>query len=240
MKNIIDKYFSPESAELLLAAGKPIQLRARRTLVREGTPGGQVLLLTSGAVRVMRGSRPAGKGALLWLASAPALLGVEEAMLDAPAIHDVVTVEPSSAIIIPADVFRTLAQNDRVLRETIGRMLSERIVRLSSRCASMKSCVTEVRLAQLLLDYAALSSGSAGLQGPAEIRFRLSQEMLAQDLQVSRRVVGPALASLRRARLVEKKAGRYVLQDVEALERYSDRGLSLEASLPIQEERASA
>jgi CRP-like cAMP-binding protein len=242
MKNIIDKYFSPESAELLLARGKPASLRARRTLVREGTPGAQVYLLTSGAVRVMRGARSSGKGALLWLATAPALLGVEEALMDTPSVHDIMTVEPSSAIAIPAELFRELAVTDRVLRDAISRMLAERIVRLSGRAASMKACVTETRLAQLLLDYAELCGAPS--TGSIELRFRLSQEMLAQDLQVSRRVVGPALASLRRARLVEKKAGRYTIVDLAALARYADpssgRVESLDTTPQPMETRASA
>jgi CRP-like cAMP-binding protein len=213
-------HFHPESLRALESAGKAITLRARRTLIREGTPGGQVYLLTSGAVRVMRSARGTSKGALLWLAASPSLLGVEEALLGTSSVHDVLTIEPSTAIAIAPEVFRELVGRDRELQAAVTRLLAERIARLSSRCAAMKSCVTEVRLAQLLLDYAELSG--ANHPGPVELRFRLSQEMLAQDLQVSRRVVGPALAMLRRARLVEKRSGRFILADLTALARYAE------------------
>ena len=60
--------------------GRFATVRARRAPVKEGAPAEHVYLLTSGAVRVMRGNRASGKGALLWLSAAPALIGVEEAL----------------------------------------------------------------------------------------------------------------------------------------------------------------
>ncbi|MFD8600084.1 Crp/Fnr family transcriptional regulator [Kitasatospora sp. NPDC059646] len=173
---------------------------ARAMLLRQGDPGTQVILLSSGSTLVtMSGAN--GERALLAVRGAGELLG-ELAVLDAqPRSASVIAAEPCRLHLIPAPEFLAFVHEHglttTLLRLAIARVREAEAVRLE-----MATAPVPVRLAAALgrLVQAASKRGS-------EIVVRLTQTELSQLIGASRNGVGSAIRPWRERGWVGTEAG---------------------------------
>ena len=89
-----------ETRQRLLAAAAPVTFSPGQTIVREGDPPGDVVVLATGRVRVMTGDRHRTLATM----AAPALIGEMSAVLEQPRNATVVATAPCSGVHIPKDV----------------------------------------------------------------------------------------------------------------------------------------
>ncbi|MET8241763.1 Crp/Fnr family transcriptional regulator [Streptomyces sp. NPDC005078] len=195
----------------------PERLRpARSTLLRQGDPGTQVILLASGSTLVtLAGAH--GQRTLLAVRGAGELLG-ELAVLDAqPRTASVIAAEQCRVHIIPAPDFVAFVKlNDLLaplLRHAIARVREAETIRLELATASVP-----VRLAAALgrLMHAASTTSSPHV-------VRLTQTELSQLIGASRNAVGSAIKPWREERWLDTEAGGGLLiRDMASIRAHAD------------------
>lgn len=92
----------------LLAAGTPASFSPGETLVREGDPPGDILVLSTGRVRVMTGDRHRTLATM----AAPALIGEMAAVLDQPRNASVVATAQCAGLRIPKDAVLAIVADE--------------------------------------------------------------------------------------------------------------------------------
>lgn len=92
----------------LLDAGAPATFSPGETLVREGDPPGDILVLSAGRVRVMTGDRQRTLATM----AAPALVGEMAAVLDQPRNASVVATAPCTGVRIPKDALLSIVASE--------------------------------------------------------------------------------------------------------------------------------
>ncbi len=181
-------------------------------LLRQGDPGTQVILLSSGSTLVtLTGS--GGERTLLAVRGPGELLGELAVLDDQPRSASVIAAEPCRVHLIPApDFINFVNEHDLMaplLRHAIARVREAEAVRLE-----MATSPVPVRLAAALgrLVRAASQSG-------AETLVRLTQTELSQLIGASRNGVGSALKPWReRGWLGTEAGGGLVIRDMSAIE----------------------
>lgn len=99
---------SEEARERLAAEGTRAAFVAGETLVREGDPPGEVIVLTGGRVRVMSGDRHRTLATM----AAPALVGELAAVLDQPRSATVIATAACTGIRIPKESLRAVVARE--------------------------------------------------------------------------------------------------------------------------------
>ena len=101
--------------ERLRAAGTPATYSAGETLVREGDPPGDIVVLATGRVRVMTGDRHRTLATM----AAPALIGEMAAVLDQPRIASVVATAACTGLRIPKDALLAVVATEPGFAEVL-------------------------------------------------------------------------------------------------------------------------
>jgi CRP-like cAMP-binding protein len=214
----------PKLREQTVAASRIVPYRAGRAVLREGDPADRVFCLLHGAVRVFHRADDGGE-LLVKLFRAPALFGEMEVLVGAPFLEFVTTLEPCEIMQIPAAVFLRLVDAQPHFTKALAIDLSARLCIATTNERALGFLEVETRLANLLLDYAALAGRE--LEDGVLIDVALSQDGMARDLAISRRSLIRALEKLRKVGVVTKQQGRYVVRDLDALRARSSRRMSL-------------
>jgi CRP-like cAMP-binding protein len=176
----------------LLRMGTGRRYASKSALVRQGAPGGFLLALTAGRVKVL-GSEPDGSGLLVALRGPGDLIGEMAARSDTVRNATVEALDDCAARYLPRAKFSDFltahgmqdAFNDYLvakLSETVPYHV--RLVHFSAR----------QRTARLLLEVVAL----AAPEDPARLRVPFSQEAVATALGLSRSTVADQIALLRK------------------------------------------
>ncbi|HSI03738.1 MAG: Crp/Fnr family transcriptional regulator [Myxococcota bacterium] len=199
----------------LVNAGTTQALRSKRTFLRDGGVADTVYFLLTGAVRIYHRDGKSSE-VLLKLLRAPAMFGEIEVIAKRAYVENVSTIEDSQVLGVPAAVFRVLLTRYPDFCSAVLADVANRFCVAAINIKAVAFADVRMRLAALLLDYAAL----AGKPGPAGevIDAAVSQESLARDLAVSRKAVQNAMAELQRRGFMAKHAGRYVIADRPGLE----------------------
>lgn len=92
----------------LLAAGTPTTFAPGETLVREGDPPGDIVVLSEGRVRVMTGDRQRTLATM----AAPALVGEMAAVLDQPRNASVIATAACTGVRIPKDALLSVVASE--------------------------------------------------------------------------------------------------------------------------------
>lgn len=207
--------------ELLRGLGDPV-LRRLATTVRcrtwrpgevlfaQGTPGGSLLVLTSGAVTVYR-TAPRGDRAALAHLRAPTSVG-EVTLLDgSPRTATVEAVEQTTTLELDrADLLELLHAHPAFL-DAVLRSLGGLVRRLSDQAAD-----------QILLDFAGrVAKTLAGLAGPppGPHVVRLSQSRLAELAGGTRQSLNQVLGAFASRGWVRVEGRAVVVEDLAALRR---------------------
>lgn len=203
----------------LVSAGTSITQRSKRPVLKDGSAGDTVYFLLAGSVRVFHRG-PKGTEVLLKLLRAPAMFGEIEVIAKRPYAEDVVTLEESQLLAVPASVFRVLLSRYPDFCAAVLDDVANRFCVAARNIKAVAFADVQMRLAAVLLDYAALAA-AGGPEGEV-IAAPVSQESLARDLAVSRKAVQNALAALQKRGYVTKRASRYVIANRPALEAVAD------------------
>lgn len=201
--------------ETLVSSGSSISQRGKRSVLKDGSTSDTVYFLLAGSVRVFHRG-PKGTEVLLKLLRAPAMFGEIEVIAKRPYVEDVVTLEESQLLAVPASVFRVLLSRYPDFCAAVLDDVANRFCVAARNIKAVAFADVQMRLAAVLLDYAALAA-SSGPDGDV-IAAPVSQESLARDLAVSRKAVQNALAALQKRGFVTKRASRYVIADKPGLE----------------------
>jgi CRP-like cAMP-binding protein len=202
--------------QALLSAGHPRHYRAGETLFVAGDPGGFVVLITQGRVKVIAPS-PTGAETVLSLRGPGDLVG------ELAAIEDVATSRVATLVALDAVVCRVVRAPDfrailaghpaiaiELLREVAARLRSS-----DRRLVEFGAYDTTRRVARLLADMAA-AAGRPSAAGVV-LRDRLTQDDLAGMVGASRESVARALATLRSLGFVETGRRQVAVLDLPGL-----------------------
>ena len=217
--NPLLRLIDPRRLEQLAAKCVLTRFRAGRKVIREGDAATDVHVLISGGVRVAHRAPGSEDGeAVVKLLGAPSIFGESEALMGIAALESVVTVVPSEVIRIPRDQFdRTLRSEPRFAYGLV-RDLIERLCIAREHERALAFSPVESRLASFLLDHAKLFS--VQLQGGGlMLEVRLSQQLLASSLAVSRKTINQTMRRWSDEGIIAKRRGRYVILDVAGLEK---------------------
>jgi CRP-like cAMP-binding protein len=215
------RMIDPRRLEQVAEKAVLTKYRAGRKVVREGETGGGVCVLVAGGVRVTHRAPGSEEGdAVVKLLGAPSLFGESEALMGAPSLESVVTVIPSEVVRIPRDVFDRIARTEPRFAYALVRDLVERLCIAREHERALAFAPVESRLASFLLDHAKLFS--VQLQGGGILlEVRLSQQLLASSLAVSRKTINQTMRRWSDEGLIAKRRGRYVILEMGGLEKKS-------------------
>ena len=222
------RLLSPRALRSVTDASRVVPYRQKRSLLKEGDPAEHVFFLLTGSVRVFHRSNE-GVELLLKLFKAPVMFGEMEVIAKRRFLEHVVTLEPSTVLLIPAQVFLQLLEHQPEFARAVAIDLAARLCIAADNLKAIAFSNVETRLANLLTDYAEMF----GEKTPAGIRLSvpLTQESMARDLAVTRNAVGDVLKRLKEQRILEKIDARYVIRDQAKLNAMRSNTLGLSYAL---------
>lgn len=215
-----------EARALVLRSSSITPYRGGRQVIKQGDPP-KAFCLLSGACRVYHSEDE--KQLLVKLFKAPAFGGEMEVLCDRVYLVNMRTLEPSRVMWLDNEVFKHLVNTRIAFAAQLCNDLSARLFIATSLERALAFADVDARLADLLLDYGHL----VGVTDPQGLRIpiALSQDAMAQDLGVSRKAVVRSLLNFKKAGLVTKDAGRYIIQKEQELTEVSWGGLRLSYKL---------
>jgi CRP/FNR family transcriptional regulator, cyclic AMP receptor protein len=216
----------PKVLESVVKNSRIVTYRLKRTIIKEGDLATHAYCLLSGAVRVYHRSQDGESEVLVKLFRAPALFGEMEVLAQRPFLEYVTTIDYSTILQIPAELFHKLVRTSPRFSQSIAVDLAARLCIATHNERALAFCDVETRLANLLLDYAQFF-GEPQSDGSVRLTVALSQESMARDLAVSRKSLTRSLLKLKREGILTKANARYVLRDVDAIKKRSSNTLGL-------------
>jgi CRP-like cAMP-binding protein len=225
------------AAELddLLAHAKVTRYPARAPLFARGDPGGQMIAVVSGRVRISL-TGPDGHELILNVIEAGQLFG-EIAMLDGrDRTADATVLEASELLTIDRRDFLPFLGRQPEVAVRLLLTLCQRMRRTTDQIEDIFLLPVTARLAKKLLEMATLH-GQAGPDG-VRIGARLSQRELGGMLGVSRESINKHLGAWQKAGLVRLENGAITVCDRAKVARLADGGI--EPGLAPLDEPAAA
>lgn len=206
----------PEDAAELRSRGGLRTFRAGQALMHELQLGEELMIVTSGVVKVTS-TTAEGKEVILGFRGPGELVGEMAALDEAPRSGSVVALEPGEALVIAASDFRALVARRpalafELLRTVIARFRDSDLMRVEFAAAPTTARVA-ARLLELVENYGTPTDGGV------VIDLRITQEELAGWTGSSREAVAKALHSLRDLNLVATDRRRLTVTDSEGLRR---------------------
>lgn len=217
--NPLFRQIDPRRLEPIAAKCTLTCYRAGRKVLREGETATDVCVLVTGGVRITHRAPGSDDGeAVGQLLGAPALFGESEALMGIVSLESAVTVVPSEVVRIPRDTFDRMVRTEPRFAYGLVRDLVERLCIAREHERALAFSPVESRLASFLLDHAKLFSTQMQ-DGGLLLEVRLSQQLLASSLAVSRKTINQTMRRWTDEGLIAKRRGRYVILDVDALEK---------------------
>lgn len=204
-----------KSLETVMGLSRITVFRPKRTVVRAGDDPRCAFLLLNGTVRVFHRSERGEELTTLLLAG-PAVFNDTRVLDESRIEENVVTLERSSVLSVPAEVFRRLVSLRPQFNEVLIRDQAARACIASALNRRLAFNDIDTRLANLLLDYAALVGTQNG-NGHVRLELPFSQQSMANDLGASRKSLNRALERLREIGAVAKSRARYEIRDISRL-----------------------
>jgi CRP-like cAMP-binding protein len=215
---------NPAELDDLLAHANTVRYPARASLFGRGDPGGQMIAVVSGRVRISL-TGPDGHELILNVIEPGQLFG-EIAMLDGrDRTADATILEPTELMIIDRRDFLPFLTRHSDVAVRLLLTLCERMRTTTDQIEDIFLLPVAVRLAKKLLQIAAAHGQAAA--GELRIGARLSQRELGGMLGVSRESINKHLAAWQKAGLVRVENGAIVMVDQAALARLAEGADSL-------------
>jgi CRP/FNR family transcriptional regulator, cyclic AMP receptor protein len=213
---------APADRAALAEAGTARHYRKGEPLFIAGDPGGFVVLITAGRVKVTAPA-PTGAEAVLSLRGPGDLVGELSALADGPdeRVATVVALEPVVCRVVRSGDFRAILAEHPAIALGLLRMVAARLRASDRRIVEFGAYDTVRRLARLLADMAEAAGSGRPRVGPGEhvrvLRTGLTQDDLAGMVGASRESVARGLATLRSLGLVSTGRGRVDVRDLPGL-----------------------
>jgi CRP/FNR family transcriptional regulator, cyclic AMP receptor protein len=186
----------------------------------EGEAGDEVVLLTSGRVKVC--GRRSGREVIFSVLDAGAMLGELSAIDGSPRSATVIALEPTQVDAIGIDDFREfLLANPRVSTELL-RLLAERLRQASLRQLEFGATQTLTRLCGSIVQMSDRYGHS--VEGGVEVVMPLSQQELAGLSGMSREAIVKGLHQLRSLGWLSVDDRTLVVHDLAAIRRRAQTG----------------
>ncbi len=212
---------TPAELDDLLAHARVVRYPARASLFARGDPGGQMIAVVSGRVRISL-TGPDGHELILNVIEAGQLFG-EIAMLDGrDRTADATIVEATELLIIDRRDFLPFLKRHPDVAVRLLLTLCERMRTTTDQIEDIFLLPVTARLAKKLLQMAA----AHGQKSAAGVRLgaRLSQRELGGMLGVSRESINKHLGAWQKAGLVTLENGAITVRDQAELARLADGG----------------
>lgn len=201
----------------LEALGTPRVYPAGRTLFREGDPGGVVLALRSGRVKICTHT-PAGREVVLSLKGRGEFVGELSALDGRPRSASAVAVEPSEVVVLSGDAFNTFLERNPRFAVHLLRLLAAQF-RAADRLLTEREAGDVVsRVVSRLLELGEDVREHTGSVRP--VVLSLSHDDLAAWVGASREATSRALGHLRSAGLVDTGRHRITVLDPAVLSQH--------------------
>jgi CRP-like cAMP-binding protein len=195
------------------------RFRRAETIFHQGDPGDALHLVSSGAVKIVLPSLD-GEEAIIATLRSGDFFG-ELALLDgAPRSATAVAVEPTETWTLPRDLFLSLLDRDKALRESLLAGIARELRRITGHVEELHFLDLAGRLASHLARLAREAD-----PGAREVRldWPYTQSDLAAMIGGTRQSVNKLLAELVERGLVAIEKDTLIVPDVEALEREAER-----------------
>lgn len=206
----------PADREAITSRSGRRRVRAGSTVMYEGQPGTEVLVLISGRVKVTYLTRE-GREVVLDFRGPGDLLG-EMAVVDGnPRSNTVSAIEDAEVLAIPAPAFKALVASSPTLANALLRTMIRRFRDADRKLIEFGASQTVGRVAARLVEMVE----RFGKVTPAGhvIDLPITQDELAGWTGASREAVAKALHSLRELGLITTDRRRFTVLDREGLER---------------------
>jgi CRP/FNR family transcriptional regulator, cyclic AMP receptor protein len=207
--------------EALLNAGHPRHYRVGEPIFVTGDPGGFIVVITQGRVKVFAPSA-AGTETVLSLRGPGDVVGELSAIEDEPTprVATVVALDAVVCRVVRADEFRSLLAGRPGVALELLRMLAARLRSSDRRRVEFGAYGTTQRVARLLVDLAAAQGGTS--ERDVVLRSGLTQDDLAGMVGTSRESVARALATLRTLGFVSTGRRQVAVLDLLGLREFAD------------------
>jgi CRP-like cAMP-binding protein len=195
------------------------RFRRAETIFHQGDPGDALHLVSSGAVKIVLPSLD-GEEAIIATLRSGDFFG-ELALLDgAPRSATAVAVEPTETWTLPRELFLSLLDRDKALRESLLAGIARELRRITGHVEELHFLDLAGRLASHLGRLARDAD-----PGASEVRldWPYTQSDLAAMIGGTRQSVNKLLAELVERGLVAIEKDTLIVPDVEALEREAER-----------------
>lgn len=187
---------------------------ARQALYRTGGPPPGVWVVSSGFVKLTRGS-PAGQELMMGLAGPGDLLGpCCDPLEPRPATCSAIALTPVHALYVSQPAWQSLTTRDPAAAQPLLAALLATRRGCADLATQLAFCSVEARLAQLLTT---LARWSTTRTPPIVLPSILTQAEMADALGTAREVVTRSLARLEERGVIERRGRKVVLMDPEAL-----------------------
>lgn len=189
---------------------------AGRIIFSEGDPGGDVLIVHQGAVRIVRAA-PNGRQQLLAIERAGSSLGEVSVFDGGPYSATAIADSDVEVLAIRGAYFRSLCESQPRVAARVIRVLGHRLRRLRDLVEELSRGTVRDRLITHLLRLAEQNGtpGSAGI----EINLEENNEELAARLGTVREIVSRNLGRLHGEGLLRMRRRAITIPDLEALRR---------------------
>jgi CRP-like cAMP-binding protein len=215
----------PAPALLRLARAASVATHAPGALVVEGGPTSGMMTVVVGGTVLACVTGPEGKRVTFKIASGASVHGLIPLVDAKEMANDVIAVDTVTAIHIPHAALRAELRLAPTLWESVAVDLAERARRYTEQ---MKRFVFDQPLVHLaiLLTGMARSSGSIAEGQPVPIGQKLSQELVAEMLGVSRQWASTLIRDLVNDGLVQWRYGRVTVLDFARLRAIAEQGIN--------------
>lgn len=200
----------------LAAAAFTRRLAENQILFVTGEPSEHLYVVRSGRLRVLTTS-PHGEQFVLSTVGAGEVIGELSVLDRQPRSADAVAAEFCELIAVPADVARSVLENDSRAVLAAACELAAQVRRLTGTMGDLVFLDLPRRVAKLLLSRSRTRS-----DGRIVSDLGASQSIVAAQLGVSRQSVNKALAGLARHAWIELDGRSVVIRDPAALRKYVD------------------
>jgi CRP/FNR family transcriptional regulator len=209
-----------EIASELLAAAKPLSLRAGDALFEAGDKGDGCYRLDKGVLKVSLAS-PQGGERIITILSQGAIVG-DLAVIDGlPRSAWVVGLTDCELRFISRETFDAFATRHPEIHEFLVRLLARRLRETDDTIAALAFLTAKGRVAYALLELAE-SLGEKSNSGAITIPQMISQKDLAALAGVARENTNRILRNWQQQKLIVRSNRSYRIEDVKKLEREVD------------------
>ncbi|BBC34822.1 hypothetical protein SGFS_061160 [Streptomyces graminofaciens] len=210
--------FTADELRIVRDAGRRRDWEHGETLMREGSPSDDIVLVEDGLVKISAETAN-GYTSVLALRGPGELLGELSCVDGGPRSATVTAIRAGRGVVVTADRFRQLLTQPGPLALAVLRSVTARLRHSDRLRAEHGAYPAGARVARVLADLA-LCHGVPVADPPGAVVVRITQEELAGAAGTSRESVARTVRELRRDGLVTVTRGRAVVPDAAALLRW--------------------